>query len=341
MPELPEVETVRRGLQPVLEGQRLSRVEARRADLRFPFPDGFVQRLTGATIQRLERRAKYLMAVLDRGETLVMHLGMSGRFEIARPEGSTRPGEFHYAPDPDPKHAHVVFETDGGGRVTYYDPRRFGYMALIDTETLAEHPWFAGLGPEPLSEAFDAQRLIDAFAGRKQGPKTLLLDQRVVAGLGNIYVCEALNRARISPFKPAGAIKPRQIEPLVGIIRDVLGEAIEAGPERVELHAHEVVPGGEKQRNHRCPRALGLAQPRAQRLGQGGEQARGVVHLSGVELPDQRYALRSRPSPFGPAIAAATLFGRTRNRRRGEHAERRLAAIRCLFRLGLRAYVTA
>ncbi|KRB41688.1 bifunctional DNA-formamidopyrimidine glycosylase/DNA-(apurinic or apyrimidinic site) lyase [Phenylobacterium sp. Root700] len=229
MPELPEVETVRRGLQPVLEGQRLSRVEARRADLRFPFPDGFVQRLTGATIQRLERRAKYLMAVLDRGETLVMHLGMSGRFEIARPEGSTRPGEFHYAPDPDPKHAHVVFETDGGGRVTYYDPRRFGYMALIDTETLAEHPWFAGLGPEPLSEAFNAQRLIDAFAGRKQGPKTLLLDQRVVAGLGNIYVCEALNRARISPFKPAGAIKPRQIEPLVGIIRDVLGEAIEAG----------------------------------------------------------------------------------------------------------------
>lgn len=229
MPELPEVETVRRGLQPVLEGQRLSRVEARRADLRFPFPEGFVQRLTGATIQRLERRAKYLMAVLDRGETLVMHLGMSGRFEIARPEGSIRPGEFHYAPDPDPKHANVVFDTEGGGRVTYYDPRRFGYMALIDTETLGEHPWFAGLGPEPLSDAFDAQRLITAFAGRKQGPKTLLLDQRVVAGLGNIYVCEALNRARISPFSPAGTIKLERIEPLVWIIRDVLDEAIEAG----------------------------------------------------------------------------------------------------------------
>jgi formamidopyrimidine-DNA glycosylase len=234
MPELPEVETVRRGLQPVLEGQRLSRVEARRADLRFPFPEGFVQRLTGATIQRLERRAKYLMAVLDRGETLVMHLGMSGRFEIANSrkegaEGAIRPGEFHYAADPDPKHAHVVFDTEAGGRVTYYDPRRFGYMALIDPETLGEHPWFAGLGPEPLSDAFDAQRLIAAFAGRKQGPKTLLLDQRVVAGLGNIYVCEALNRARISPFKPAGTIKLERIEPLVGIIRDVLDEAIEAG----------------------------------------------------------------------------------------------------------------
>ena len=229
MPELPEVETVRRGLQPVLEGQRLSRVEARRADLRFPFPDGFVQRLTGATIERLERRAKYLMAVLDRGETLVMHLGMSGRFEIAQPEGYQRPGEFHYAPDPDPKHAHVVFEAEDGGRVTYYDPRRFGYMDLIETAAMDQHPWFAGLGPEPLSDAFDAQRLITAFAGRKQGPKTLLLDQRIVAGLGNIYVCEALNRAGISPFKPAGSIKRARLEPLAQIIRDVLNEAIAAG----------------------------------------------------------------------------------------------------------------
>ena len=229
MPELPEVETVRRGLAPVLEGQRLSRVEARRPDLRFPFPEGFVQRLTGATIQRLERRAKYLMGELDRGETLVMHLGMSGRFEIARPEGTIRPGEFVYAHDPDPKHAHVVFDTQAGGRVTYYDPRRFGYMALIETAKLGEHPWFAGLGPEPLGPDFNAGRLTDAFAGRKQGPKTLLLDQRVVAGLGNIYVCEALNRARISPFKPAGAIPARILPGLVTIIREVLEEAIEAG----------------------------------------------------------------------------------------------------------------
>jgi formamidopyrimidine-DNA glycosylase len=229
MPELPEVETVRRGLQPVLEGRRLTRVEARRPDLRFPFPEGFVQRLTGARLVALNRRAKYLMAELDRGETLVMHLGMSGRFEIARPEGAVRPGEFHYAADPNPKHAHVVFETEDGGRVTYYDPRRFGYMDLIETATLNDHPWFKGLGPEPLSEAFDAERLETAFAGRKQGPKTLLLDQRVVAGLGNIYVCEALNRSRISPFQPAGEIPRKKLGPLVETIREVLGEAIKAG----------------------------------------------------------------------------------------------------------------
>lgn len=229
MPELPEVETVRGGLAPVLEGQRLSRVEARRPDLRFPFPDDFVQRLTGATVLRLERRAKYLMGRLDRGETLVMHLGMSGRFEIARPEGEIRPGQFHYAADPDPKHAHVVFETEAGAKVTYYDPRRFGYMALVNTATMDLHPWFAGLGPEPLSEAFDARRLQEAFAGRKQGPKTLLLDQRIVAGLGNIYVCEALHRARISPFKPASGIAKARLERLVQAVREVLTEAIAAG----------------------------------------------------------------------------------------------------------------
>jgi formamidopyrimidine-DNA glycosylase len=229
MPELPEVETVRGGLAPVLEGQRLARVEARRPDLRFPLPPNFVQVLTGATVERLERRAKYLLARLDREDTLVMHLGMSGRFEIARHEGEGRPGNFHYAPDPDPKHAHVVFETEAGARVTYYDPRRFGYMALVNTATLHLHPWFAGLGPEPLSDAFDAACLAAAFAGRKQGPKTLLLDQRLVAGLGNIYVCEALNRARISPFKPAGRIAARCLPPLVGAIKEVLAEAIAAG----------------------------------------------------------------------------------------------------------------
>jgi formamidopyrimidine-DNA glycosylase len=229
MPELPEVETVRRGLAPVLAGQRLARVEARRPDLRFPFPEGFVQRLTGASILSLDRRAKYLLAPLDRGETLVMHLGMSGRFEIARPEGSARPGEFHYAAAPDPRHAHVVFETEAGGRVTYYDPRRFGYMGLVETSALAGHPWFAGLGPEPLSPAFDADHLVRAFAGRAQGPKTLLLDQRIVAGLGNIYVCEALNRARISPFKPAGRISRPRLARLVETIRAVLEEAIEVG----------------------------------------------------------------------------------------------------------------
>ena len=233
MPELPEVETVRGGLAPVLEGHRLARVEARRPDLRFPLPANFVQVLTGATVTRLQRRAKYLLAALDREDTLVMHLGMSGRFEIAHPDAANgvaeRPGEFHYAPEPDAKHAHIVFTTEAGARVTYYDPRRFGYMALVNTATLHLHPWFAGLGPEPLSDDFDAQRLKAAFQGRKQGPKTLLLDQRIVAGLGNIYVCEALNRARISPFKPAGGISRARLERLVTEIRAVLTEAIAAG----------------------------------------------------------------------------------------------------------------
>jgi formamidopyrimidine-DNA glycosylase len=233
MPELPEVETVRSGLAPVLEGHRLARVEARRPDLRFPLPDTFVQVLTGATVTRLSRRAKYLVASLDREDTLVMHLGMSGRFEIAHPDAAEgvaeRPGEFHYAPAPDARHAHIVFTTEAGARVTYYDPRRFGYMALINSATLHLHPWFAGLGPEPLSEDFDARRLRAAFKDRRQGPKTLLLDQRIVAGLGNIYVCEALNRARISPFRAAGGISRPRLETLVAEIRAVLGEAIAAG----------------------------------------------------------------------------------------------------------------
>lgn len=237
MPELPEVETVRGGLAPVLEGRRLARVEARRPDLRFPLPENFVQVLTGATIVQLSRRAKYLLARLDREDTLVMHLGMSGRFEIARSEGEERPGQFHYAPDPDPKHAHIVFETEAGARVTYYDPRRFGYMALVNTATLDLHPWFAGLGPEPLSDAFDAARLKACFAGRKQGPKTLLLDQKIVAGLGNIYVCEALHRARISPFKPAGKISAPRLARLAETVREVLTAAIAAGGSSLKDYA--------------------------------------------------------------------------------------------------------
>ena len=237
MPELPEVETVRGGLAPVMEGRRLARVEARRPDLRFPLPENFVQLLTGATVVRMERRAKYLLARLDREDTLIMHLGMSGRFEISRPEGSSRPGVFHHAPTPDAKHAHVVFETDEGTRVTYFDPRRFGYMTLVNTATLELHPWFAGLGPEPLSPAFDTAHLKTAFAGRKQGPKTLLLDQRTVAGLGNIYVCEALHRARISPFKPAGRVPAAKLGRLVQAIREVLGEAIAAGGSTLKDYA--------------------------------------------------------------------------------------------------------
>lgn len=230
MPELPEVETVRRGLEPALVGARLTRVEARRPDLRFPLPDGFVQRLTGARIETLRRRAKYLLASLDRGDVLVIHLGMTGRFEIEGPgPQAPRPGGFRYAPAADPKHAHVLFETEAGQRITYFDPRRFGYMNLIATKQLDHHPWFAGLGPEPLGEAFDADHLIRAFAGRRQGPKTLLLDQRIVAGLGNIYVCEALHRARISPLRPAGELSRRKLTGLAAAVKAVLAEAIEAG----------------------------------------------------------------------------------------------------------------
>jgi len=229
MPELPEVETVRRGLEPALAGARLVRVEARRPDLRFALPDGFVQRLTGARIERLARRAKYLLAPLDRGDTLVMHLGMSGRFEVAGETPARRPGEFHYAAPADPKHAHIVFETDGGARVTYFDPRRFGYMALIASDRLAAHPWFVGLGPEPLGPDFTGAHLLRAFAGRRQNVKASLMDQRIVAGLGNIYVCEALYRARMSPLKPAGEIGARPLASLAAAVKAVLGEAIEAG----------------------------------------------------------------------------------------------------------------
>jgi formamidopyrimidine-DNA glycosylase len=229
VPELPEVETVRRGLEPVLSGARLSRVRANRPDLRFPLPEGFVQRLTGAKILRLDRRAKYLLVPLDRGDTLVMHLGMTGRFEIAAPEGSRRPGDFAHPVSPDDKHAHIVFETEEGAMVTYYDPRRFGFMDLVPTDQLQRHAWFAAMGPEPLGPDFDAKVLERAFAGRKQGPKTLLLDQRTVAGLGNIYVCEALHRSGISPFKASGEVAAKRLGPLTTAIKDVLAEAVEVG----------------------------------------------------------------------------------------------------------------
>jgi formamidopyrimidine-DNA glycosylase len=237
VPELPEVETVRRGLVPALKGARLTRVEARRPDLRFALPEGFVQRLTGAVVLDLARRAKYLLAPLDRGDTLVMHLGMTGRFEIEGADRQERPGVFHYAAPADPKHAHVVFETDAGRQITFFDPRRFGFMDLIPTDAIASHPWFARMGPEPLGPDFDARVLAAAFKGRKQNPKTLLLDQRVVAGLGNIYVCEALFRARISPLKPAGSISKARIAALVDAIKAVLAEAVEAGGSSISDYA--------------------------------------------------------------------------------------------------------
>src|SRR5581483_4758244 len=230
MPELPEVETVRRGLEPVLAGARLSRVEARRPDLRFPLPEGFGQRLTGARLERLERRAKYLLAPTDRGETLVMHLGMTGRFEIAGAQATeSRPGRFALAAPADPRHAPVVFETEAGARVTFFDARRFGYMDLVESAGFDAHPWFAGLGPEPLGPGFSAAYLERALAGRRAPIKSALLDQRLVAGLGNIYVCEALHRAGIAPTRPAGGIRPARLARLADSVRAVLAEAIAAG----------------------------------------------------------------------------------------------------------------
>ena len=228
MPELPEVETVRRGLHPHKPRAFENGLQARRPDLRFPFPQGFVQRLTGARVERLERRAKYLLARLDRGDTLVMHLGMSGRFEIEGADRS-RPGDFRLAAGAEGKHAHVVFEPGAGARITSFAARRFGYMDLIATEALAEHPWFKGLGPEPLSADFDAAHLAGAFEGKVQNVKASLLDQRIVAGLGNIYVCEALHRARISPTTAAGRISGKRLAVLADTVKVVLEEAIIAG----------------------------------------------------------------------------------------------------------------
>lgn len=258
MPELPEVETVRRGFEPALAGARLVRVEARRPDLRFAFPDGFVQRLTGARIERLERRGKYLIAPTDRGESLIM----TGRFTVEGQGRLVRPGDFVMAAEPDPKHAHVVFETEPGDVITYHDPRRFGFMGLADSADLDTHPWFAGIGARAALRRLQRRPTGCRFQGSQAGPKTLLLDQRVVAGLGNIYVCEALHRAQITPFKPAGRISWPRVEALVPIIKAVLAEAIEAGRSTLRDYAGADGALGYFQHNfqvydregHACPR---------------------------------------------------------------------------------------
>ena len=226
MPELPEVETVRRGLAPVMDGAVFTRVTLNRADLRFPFVDGFKERLTGSTVNSLTRRAKFLQAELSTGERLFMHLGMSGRFTIEADIKNT-PGVFtHQAGDTNPKHDHVVFEFNNGARVTYNDPRRFGFMELI----AAGAPYrLDGIGPEPLGNDFSAPVLRAALKGKKSKIKAALLDQHVVAGLGNIYVCEALFKAGISPKRAAGRLTVAETETLVGHIKDVLNRAIAAG----------------------------------------------------------------------------------------------------------------
>ena len=225
MPELPEVETVRRGLEPVLVGRTIVHADIRRADLRRPFPPGLAAHLTGARVDALRRRSKYLLADLDRGETLLVHLGMSGRVLVS----GTQVGAFHHAHPAPEKHDHVVLDLDDGARLTFNDARRFGLIDLTPTPALDAHPLLAGLGPEPLGNAFSASALAARMTGRVAPVKAILLDQRIVAGLGNIYVCEALWRARISPLREAGAVTPAETETLVTAIRAVLADAIAAG----------------------------------------------------------------------------------------------------------------
>lgn len=218
MPELPEVETVRRGLIPVMEGKRIIRTDVNRPDLRWPFPNDMAERLTGKVIERLRRRSKYILADLDSGETLLIHLGMSGRMMIstgAHPETL--------------KHDHVVFLMQDDARVVFNDTRRFGAMDMAPTASIADHKLLASLGPEPLGNEFDEPYLVERLKGKNSPIKNVLLDQRIIAGLGNIYVCEVLLRAGVSPTKKAGKMSAAKVRTLVPIIRDVLGEAIESG----------------------------------------------------------------------------------------------------------------
>ncbi len=241
MPELPEVETVRRGLAPAMLGARIDKVELRRADIRFPFPASFQKRLTGQRIVDVKRRAKYLLFQLDGGETLIAHLGMSGSFRMEKTTALT-PGKFHHERSKDPKHDHVIFVLDNGWVVTYNDPRRFGFMDLAPTETLEQHPRMRGLGAEPLAPEFDAARLAGLFAGSRAPLKSALLDQKRIAGLGNIYVCEALFRAGLAPSRPASILADARGAPskaaaaISEAIRAVLEEAVEAGGSTLRDH---------------------------------------------------------------------------------------------------------
>jgi formamidopyrimidine-DNA glycosylase len=250
MPELPEVETVRRGLQPVMEGSRIVRAEARRKDLRFPFQEDFVARLEGQTVTGLGRRAKYLMADLGSGDVLLMHLGMSGSFRVIKDDERTTPGQFHHPRTEDRAHDHVVFHMSSGATVVFNDPRRFGYMKIIARHALEGEPLLSGLGPEPLGNEFDAKMLARACADKKTSLKAALLDQRVVAGLGNIYVCEALYRSHLSPRRLAATLAtkagPRKgvaggeptdhAKRLVAAIHAVLNQAIKAGGSSLRDH---------------------------------------------------------------------------------------------------------
>jgi formamidopyrimidine-DNA glycosylase len=242
MPELPEVETVRRGLQPAMEGSKIVKAEARRKDLRFPFQKDFIARLEGQTVTGLGRRAKYLMADLTSGDVLLMHLGMSGSFRVVKNDAAKTPGQFHQPRSDDRAHDHVVFHMSSGSAVIFNDPRRFGYMKIIARKALEDEPLLKGLGPEPLGNEFDAAMLAHSCAGKKTSLKAALLDQRVVAGLGNIYVCEALFRSHLSPKRQASTLATKKEEPtdhakrLVTSIHAVLNQAIKAGGSSLRDH---------------------------------------------------------------------------------------------------------
>jgi formamidopyrimidine-DNA glycosylase len=250
MPELPEVETVRRGLQPVMEGSKIVKAEIRRKDLRFPFQKDFVARLAGQTVTGLGRRAKYLMADLASGDVLLMHLGMSGSFRVLENEQNAAPGKFHHTRSGDRAHDHVVFHMSSGAAVVFNDPRRFGYMKIIARSALDNEPLLKGLGPEPLGNEFDAAMLARSCAGKKTSLKAALLDQRVVAGLGNIYVCEALYRSHLSPRRLAATLATKagqrkgvtggeptdHVKRLVNAIHAVLNQAIKAGGSSLRDH---------------------------------------------------------------------------------------------------------
>ncbi len=242
MPELPEVETVRRGLQPAMEGARIVTAEIRRKDLRFPFQKDFVARLEGQTVTGLGRRAKYLLADLGSGDVLLMHLGMSGSFRVITDGDRKAPGRFHHPRGEDRAHDHVVFRMSSGAVIVFNDPRRFGYMKVIARAGLEDEPLLSGLGAEPLGNEFDAVMLARSCANKKTSLKAALLDQRVVAGLGNIYVCEALFRAHLSPRRLAATLATKKGEPtdragrLVEAIHAVLNQAIKAGGSSLRDH---------------------------------------------------------------------------------------------------------
>ena len=270
MPELPEVETVCRGLSGVLEGRRLVRVELRRKDLRIPFPKGLVAAATGARVDKIHRRAKYILMDLDNGQVLIAHLGMSGRMVVAKKNA------------PLEKHDHVVFVTDDGTEVRFNDPRRFGLLTYTSADALDSHKLFRHLGPDPLGNQFNPEALSAALKGRKTSIKVALLDQRIVVGVGNIYACESLYRAKISPKRKAGTVAGERADRLVPAIRKVLNEAIASGGSSLRDH---VQPSGE----------LGAFQHSWQVYGRAGKPCR--LH---PDTPIKRIVQAGRSTFFCP-----------------------------------------